>query len=52
MLWDRHHIYIRNVTHPEINWDVNRASTHMMVTDKQIDKLIYVIEEISKEKQL
>lgn len=50
MLWDRHHIYIRNVTHPEINWDVNRASMHLMVTAKQVDTLIGAIEEIAKKR--
>ena len=52
MLWERHHIYIRSVAHPEINWDVNRASMHIMVTGRQVDTLIGAIEEIAKEKRL
>jgi isopenicillin-N epimerase len=52
MLWKRHHIYIRNVTHAEINWDVNRASMHIMVSNPQVDTLIGAIEEIAKEKRL
>jgi selenocysteine lyase/cysteine desulfurase len=50
MLWDRHAIYIRNVTHEEIGWDVNRASLHLMVTTKQVDNLLGAIEEIAKKK--
>jgi selenocysteine lyase/cysteine desulfurase len=52
MLWDRHHIYIRNVTHPEINWDANRASMHLMATTREVDILTEAIREISKEKRL
>ena len=51
-LWDRHRIYIRSVNHPEINWNANRTSMHVMVTDAQTDNLIGAIEEISKEKRL
>jgi len=50
MLWDRHAIYIRNVTHEEIGWDVNRASLHIMVTTKQVDNLLGAVGEIAKEK--
>ena len=50
MLWERHAIYIRNVTHEEIDWDVNRASLHIMVTTKQVDRLLGAIEEIAKRK--
>ena len=32
MLCERHNIYIRSVTHEEVDWDVNRASMHIMVT--------------------
>jgi selenocysteine lyase/cysteine desulfurase len=49
-LWDRHAIYIRNVTHEEIGWDVNRASLHIMVTARQVDNLLGAIEEIAKKK--
>lgn len=47
-LWTRHGIYIRNVTHEEIGWDVNRASMHIMVTAKQTDALLGAVEEIAK----
>ena len=49
LLWERHRIYIRNVTHPEINWDANRASMHIMVTTRQADDLVSAIGEIAKE---
>jgi isopenicillin-N epimerase len=49
-LWERHAIYIRNVTHEEIGWDVNRASLHVMVTAKQVDHLLGAIEEIARKK--
>ena len=48
-LWERHQIYIRNVTHKEINWDANRLSLHIMVTLQQLDGLLGAVEEISKE---
>jgi isopenicillin-N epimerase len=48
MVWERHNIYIRNVTHLEVDWDVNRASMHIMVTAAQVDTLLGVIEEIAK----
>ena len=47
-LWERHNIYIRNVTHEEIDWDVNRASMHVMVTAAQVDTLLGAIAEIAK----
>jgi selenocysteine lyase/cysteine desulfurase len=47
-LWERHNIYIRSVTHKETNWDVNRASMHIMVTAAQVDKLLGAIEEVAK----
>ncbi len=49
MLWERHDIYIRNVTHLEVDWDVNRASMHIMVTEPQVDDLLGAIEEIAKQ---
>jgi isopenicillin-N epimerase len=49
-LWDRHHIYIRDVTHAEINWAANRASLHIMVHGADVDKLIGAVEEIAKER--
>lgn len=49
-LWDRHAIYIRNVVHEEIDWDVNRASLHIMVTTKQVDALLGAIREIVKKR--
>jgi selenocysteine lyase/cysteine desulfurase len=47
-LWERHNIYIRNVTHTDTGWDANRASMHVMVTSSQVDTLLGAIEEISK----
>jgi selenocysteine lyase/cysteine desulfurase len=49
LLWDRHQIYIRNVTHSEIDWDANRLSLHIMVTTKQLDNLLLAVEEIARE---
>lgn len=49
MLWDRHDIYIRNVTHLEVDWDVNRASMHIMVTEPQVEKLLGAIDEIARQ---
>lgn len=49
LLWERHRIYIRNVTHPEIHWDVNRASLHLMVTAAGVDTLVGAVEEIARE---
>ncbi len=48
-LWQRHRIYIRNVTHDEIDWDANRASMHIMVTTRQADNLVSAVEEVAKE---
>ena len=48
ILWERHNIYIRNVTHEEVDWDVNRASMHIMMTAAQVDELLGAIEEIAK----
>ncbi len=50
LLWERHSIYLRNITHEEIGWDVNRASLHVMVTTKQVDNLLGAIAEVAKEK--
>lgn len=47
MLWEQNNIYIRNVTHEEIDWDVNRASMHIMVTAAQVDTLLGAIGEIA-----
>ncbi len=49
-LWDRHRIYIRNVTHAEIDWAANRASLHIMVDDGEVERLIGAVEEIAKER--
>jgi selenocysteine lyase/cysteine desulfurase len=51
LLWSRHRIYIRNVTHPEIGWDVNRASLHIMVHDGQLDTLLGGVAEIARERR-
>ncbi len=52
LLWERHRIYIRNVTHAEIDWDVNRASLHIMVHGGQVDTLIGAVAEIAKERRV
>ncbi|MFP6809181.1 MAG: aminotransferase class V-fold PLP-dependent enzyme [Pseudomonadales bacterium] len=49
VLWERHGIYIRNVTHKEIDWDANRASMHIMVNTRQADDLVAAVEEIAHE---
>jgi selenocysteine lyase/cysteine desulfurase len=49
ILWDRHDIYIRNVTHLEVDWDVNRVSLHVMVTGEQVDLFLGAVEEVAKE---
>ncbi len=51
LLWERHQIYIRNVTHAEIGWDVNRASLHIMVHGGQVDTLLGAVEEIAKRRR-
>jgi cysteine desulfurase / selenocysteine lyase len=49
LLWKNHDIYIRNVTHPEVDWDVNRVSLHVMVASAQVDKFLGAVEEIAKQ---
>lgn len=51
-LWERHGIYIRDVTHAEIDWAVNRASLHIMVNDDDVDNLIGAVAEVAKENRL
>lgn len=51
LLWERHRIYIRNVTHAEIDWDVNRVSLHIMVHSGQVDTFLGAVEEIAKERR-
>jgi selenocysteine lyase/cysteine desulfurase len=46
-LWERHRIYIRNVTHPEIDWDVNRASLHIMVRERQARDFVEAVRELA-----
>jgi selenocysteine lyase/cysteine desulfurase len=50
IMWDRYDIYIRNVTHLEVDWDVNRVSLHVMVTGEQVDRFLGAVEEIAKER--
>ena len=50
-LWDRHRIYIRNVTHTQIDWAVNRASLHIMVHGADVDGLVGAVEEVAKERR-
>ncbi|MGK0221044.1 MAG: isopenicillin-N epimerase, partial [Limisphaerales bacterium] len=49
LLWDRHGIYIRDVTHAEINWAVNRASLHIMVDAQQVSNFVEAVAEIARE---
>ncbi len=51
-LWQQHQIYIREVVHPEIDWDANRVSLHIMDTAAQVDNLIGAIEEIARERKV
>ena len=48
-LWTRHGIYIRDVSHPEIGWAVNRASLHIMVDAQQVDGLVEGVREMARE---
>jgi len=48
MLWERHSIYQREVTHKDINWDVNRLSLHNMAKKSQVDRTLDAIAEIAK----
>ncbi|MGH7553083.1 MAG: aminotransferase class V-fold PLP-dependent enzyme [Longimicrobiales bacterium] len=48
ILWERYNIYIRNVTHLEVDWDVNRVSLHVMVTGEQVDRFLGAVEEVAK----
>jgi len=49
LLWTRHGVYIRDVSHPEIGWFANRASLHIMVDDAQVDLLVEGVREIARE---
>ncbi len=51
LLWTRHGIYIRDVSHPEIDWVVNRASLHIMVDAAQVDTLVGAVAEIARERR-
>ena len=51
-LWTRHGIYIRDVTHPAIDWSVNRASLHIMVDVSQVDALVEGVAEIGRERRV
>lgn len=50
LLWTRHGVYIRDVTHPEIDWQVNRASLHIMADAAQVDLLVEGVAEIARER--
>ena len=52
LLWTRHGIYIRDVTHAEIDWSVNRASLHIMVDATQVDTMIQAVKEIAQERNV
>lgn len=46
-LYEKHHIYIREVTHEAINWDANRLSLHIMASGTQVDNSLGIIGEIA-----
>ena len=48
IMWDRYNIYIRNVTHLEVDWDVNRVSLHVMVPGAHVDRFLGAVEEVAK----
>lgn len=50
LLWTRHGIYIRDVTHAEIDWSVNRVSLHIMVDANQVEALVAGVAEIAAER--
>jgi len=52
LLWSRHGIYIRDVSHPEIDWVVNRASLHIMVDANQVQMLVEGVREIARERHV
>lgn len=49
IMWERYNIYIRNVTHLEVDWDVNRVSLHIMVTGDDVDRFLGAVEEVANE---
>lgn len=49
IMWERHNIYIRNVTHAEVDWDVNRVSLHIMVNGDDVDRFLGGVEEVAKQ---
>ncbi len=51
LLWERQGIYIRDVTHTEIEWAVNRASLHIMVDASQVQTFVEAVAEIAGEAQ-
>ena len=48
-LWERHRLYIRDVSRPAVNWNVNRASLHIMAHGGHVDSLLGGIAEIARE---
>ena len=51
-LWERHRLYIREVFHPEIDWNVNRASLHIMVHGGHVETLLGGVQEIAREARI
>jgi isopenicillin-N epimerase len=52
LLWTRYSIYIRDVSHPEIDWIVSRASLHIMVDAQQVAALVAGVAEIARERNV
>ena len=51
-LWETHQVYIREVRHPEIDWDANRLSLHIMVNRRKLDAALDAIEEVARKPSL
>ena len=46
-LWEKHNIWIRSVSQQGIDWNVNRASLHLMVTARDVNLLVGAIKELA-----
>lgn len=49
LLDSKYNILIREITHSEVNWDVNRVSMHVFVTMAQTNKFLEAIEDIVRQ---
>jgi selenocysteine lyase/cysteine desulfurase len=46
-LWEKHNIWIRSVSQQGVDWNVNRASLHLMVTTRDVNHLVGAIKELA-----